>query len=102
MPRSESGISTLGAILAAAVMVVVLVAAYFAQATYRHRALKFETSYQAVLLTNGNVYFGRLEDYGTRFPVLKDVFYVQTTTNPETKQAMNVLGVCPRIHLQFY
>ena len=33
----------------------------------------------------------KLEGYGTRFPVLKDVFYIQSSTNPETKQTMNVL-----------
>lgn len=58
---------------------------------HRHRALKFDTPYQAVLLIGGNVYFGRLEGYGTRFPVFTDVFYVQSSVNPDTKQTVNVL-----------
>lgn len=90
LPKRESGMSTLGAVLAA-VLVVVLAAAFFVQKSYLHRPLKFETPYQAVLLANGNAYFGKLEGYGTRFPVLTDVFYVQPTTNPETKQTVNVL-----------
>jgi hypothetical protein len=53
--------------------------------------LEFDTPYQAVLLINGSVYFGKLEGYGTKFPVLRDVYYVQSGTNPETKQTTNVL-----------
>jgi len=44
-----------------------------------------------VLLTNGSVYFVRLQDYGTPHPVLTDVYYVVSQTNPDTKQASNVL-----------
>ena len=47
--------------------------------------------YYAVLLGNGSVYFGRVEGLGTAFPVLRDVYYVQSTTNPETKQVSSVL-----------
>jgi hypothetical protein len=49
------------------------------------------TPYQAVLLNNGSAYFGRLEGVGTPFPVLRDVFYVQSTQNSQTKQMSNVL-----------
>src|SRR5689334_5150473 len=41
--------------------------------------------YYAVLLTNGSVYFGQLEGLGTPFPVLKDVFYVASNVNQDTK-----------------
>ena len=44
-----------------------------------------------MLLTNGSVYFGKLENYGTKQPLLRDVYYVQTSVNQETKQATNVL-----------
>lgn len=49
------------------------------------------TPYQAVLLTNGSAYFGRLEGLGTPFPVLRDVFYVQSSQDPQTKQVSNIL-----------
>jgi hypothetical protein len=49
------------------------------------------TPYQAVLLTNGSAYFGKLEGLGTPYPVLKEVFYVQSVQNPETKQVSNIL-----------
>jgi hypothetical protein len=47
--------------------------------------------YYAVLLSNGAVYFGKLEGLGSAYPVLRDVYYVQTTTNPETKAVSSVL-----------
>jgi hypothetical protein len=53
--------------------------------------MKFETPYQAVLLANGQAYFGRLENIGSSYPVLKDVYYVQTQVHPETKQVTNTL-----------
>ena len=51
----------------------------------------FTTPYQAVVLTNGAMYYGRLSGYRTRNPELTDVFYVVSKTDPETKQMTNVL-----------
>jgi hypothetical protein len=51
----------------------------------------FTTPYQAVLLTNGSAYFGKLQEYGTPRPVLSEVYYIVSQTNPETKQTSNVL-----------
>ena len=56
-----------------------------------HDSFRFSTPYQAVLLSNGAVYYGKLSDYGTHSPVLNDVFYIVTKTDPETKQVSNVL-----------
>jgi len=56
-----------------------------------HRGEAFSTSYQAVLLSNGAVYYGKLSGYGTRYPTLTDVFYIVSKTDPETKQVTNVL-----------
>jgi len=47
--------------------------------------------YYAILLTNGAVYFGHLEGLGSQFPVLHDVYYVQSAQNPNTKEVSNVL-----------
>jgi hypothetical protein len=46
---------------------------------------------QAVSLTNGSVYFGRLQNYGSPHPVSSDVFYVVSQTDPETKQVKSAL-----------
>jgi len=54
-------------------------------------AITFSTPYQAVLLSNNSVYFGKLAGYGTSNPVLTDVFYILTKSDPTTKQVQNVL-----------
>ena len=47
--------------------------------------------YYAVLLTNGTVYYGKLEAYGTPYPTLRDVFYIQRTISRDAKALSNVL-----------
>ncbi len=50
------------------------------------------TPYQAVLLTNNQVYFGRLEGYGaTPHPILREVYYVKSAVDPKTNAATNIL-----------
>jgi hypothetical protein len=72
--------------------IVVIVAAFMiARNTKPGEPVKFTTPYQAVLLTNGTAYFGKLEGYGTPRPVLSEVYYIVTQNNPETKQSSNVL-----------
>jgi hypothetical protein len=58
---------------------------------WRDHSVQFSTGYQAVLLSNGSVYFGHLQGYGSGQPVLTEVFYIATQTNPETKQSTNIL-----------
>ena len=53
--------------------------------------VSFPSTYQAVLLGNNSVYFGKLSGYGTPNPVLTDVFYIVTQADPETKQTKNIL-----------
>jgi hypothetical protein len=54
-------------------------------------AVTFSTPYQAVLLSNNSVYFGKLAGYGTSSPVLTDVYYIVTKSDPTTKQVQNML-----------
>jgi hypothetical protein len=53
--------------------------------------LKFPTEYQAVFLDNGQVFFGRLQDTGEPFLLLRDVFYVQRAVSGDKKETHNVL-----------
>jgi len=41
--------------------------------------------------SSGQVYFGKLEGLGTAFPVLREVFYVQSRQDPQTKAVSNIL-----------
>ena len=52
---------------------------------------KFDTEYQAVLLTNGQVFYGKSKFEGTDYLLLKNVFYVRRQVNPETKQVSNTV-----------
>jgi hypothetical protein len=54
-------------------------------------AVVFATTYHAVLLSNNSVYYGKLAGYGTSNPVLTDVYYIVSKTNPGTNQVTNVL-----------
>jgi hypothetical protein len=76
--------------IVAGIMVVAAAAWHFVDRARNHD-VQFSTPFQAVLLTNGSVYFGHLQGYGSRQPVLSEVYYVVTQTNPETKQSTNVL-----------
>ena len=52
---------------------------------------KFETEYQAVFLGNGQVIFGKSEILGKDYILLKDVFYIRSQANEQTKQVTNTL-----------
>ena len=52
---------------------------------------RLTTAYQAVLLSNGSAYYGKLEGLGTPYPILRDVFYVQVGVDKNTQQSTNVL-----------
>jgi hypothetical protein len=55
------------------------------------RTVRFDTPFQAVLLDNGQVYYGRIQGLGSPFPVLEEIYYVQEQADPETKQVKHIL-----------
>ena len=89
MPKNQRGVGTTAAMGVIAALLLVVGAVIYQVGC--NRAPRFTTPYQAVLLTNGSVYFGKLQDYGTAHPMLLDVYYVQSATNPDTKQVTNML-----------
>lgn len=86
MQKSPAWILALAAVIIAAALSVT---AYQTWRTNVGPALN--TPYHAVLLANGGAFFGRIENLQSEYPVLRDVFYIQSRTNPETKQVNNVL-----------
>ncbi|MBK8120445.1 MAG: hypothetical protein IPK39_15650 [Sulfuritalea sp.] len=60
-------------------------------ATANTAAFKFTTEYQAVHLDNGQVLFGKLEQGGSDYPVLRNAYSAQTQTNPDTKEVRRTL-----------
>lgn len=75
-------------------IVCLLIGLFIGHAVTYHKmrgAISFSTPYQAVLLSNGSVYYGKLSAYGSGHPVLTDVYYILSKTNPDNKQVTNVL-----------
>jgi hypothetical protein len=89
--RNQRGIASVQVAWIVAGLLVILAAGWHIATHFRSSAVQFSTPYQAILLTNGSVYFGHLQGYGGHNPVLTDVYYVVSQTNPETKQTSNVL-----------
>jgi hypothetical protein len=54
-------------------------------------APKISTEYQAVFLDNGQAFFGKLEGAGSKYPLLKEVYYIQSQQDAATKQVNSVL-----------
>jgi hypothetical protein len=88
----SKGNSLILTVVIAALVAMVMggITAYFSQHVV-HAKIDLTTPYQAVLLNNGSAYFGKLEGLGTSYPVLKEVYYIQSRQNPENKQMVNVL-----------
>ena len=76
------------AMIVTAVVVLALVGAFFASKMLNPTLVK-QNQYQAVFLTNGQVYFGKLESGGPQFLRLKDVYYLQTSDSTETTGEAN-------------
>jgi|SRR5579862_2810006 len=91
MPDEGKGLGVAALVWILAGLLVVALAGLHIFLALHTSSVSFSTPYQAVLLTNGSVYFGKMQGYGTPHPLLTDVFYVQSTVNPETKQTTNVL-----------
>lgn len=49
-------------------------------------ALRGGSGYQAVFLSNGQVYFGKLYRAGNQYAVLRDIYYLQVTQPPQPIQ----------------
>ena len=75
----------------AACIIALMLAVIAHQNSRRQSPPVLKTPFQGILLTNGQVFFGRLEGAETPFPVLRDVYYVRSQINSETKQATNTL-----------
>jgi hypothetical protein len=52
---------------------------------------KLDTAYQAVLLDNGQVYYGKIDHMDSEFSVLTEVYYIQNQVDSQTKEVKNIL-----------
>lgn len=91
MTQNQRGFSIVQIVWIVAGILVIVAAGWQIAGHFRSSAVVFPTPYQAVLLSNGSVYFGHLQGYGEGHPVLTEVYYIVTQSNPENKQSNNVL-----------
>ncbi len=87
------GVGILGLIL------VALAAVMVAWNSRSQPEIDLTATYHAVLLTNGQAFFGKLEKAGSAYPVLRDVYYLHNEVNPETNQvSTNLIKRGTEIH----
>jgi len=55
--------------------------------------IKIDTEYKAVFLDNGQVFFGKIEETGPSYLMLKDVFYVQSEVVQQDKDKKEVRNI---------
>lgn len=64
---------------------VFAVVAWMGLSSMQNNSSAIDTSkYQAVFLTNGQVYFGKLQSYDSEYMKLTDIFYLQTNSGDNT------------------
>jgi hypothetical protein len=51
----------------------------------------FKTPFQAVLLDDNQVFYGKLSGLEGNYPVLDEVFYIKTGVDPQSKETKSVL-----------
>jgi len=78
--------------LAALALLAVLGAAvFYARKLNSPSEFTFDTPYQAVLLDNGQLLYGKMARPNGDFLAVTDVFYIQQQANTETKEVKSVL-----------
>src|SRR5258705_10372153 len=82
----------IASVIAALLAIVAAAVAFLAYQSWRTNAPPvLSTPYHAVLLLNGQAFFGRIQNLDSEYVVLQDVYYIQSRQNPETKQVSNIL-----------
>jgi hypothetical protein len=79
-------------VIAACGLAIVALLAVIAYQDYRrfHKPL-LTTTFQAVTLVNGEVFYGRIDHLGTDHPVLRDAFSIRTEIEPQSQQEKRVI-----------
>jgi len=72
-------------------LIMAMVGLFLVQGCTKDATPKLQTGYQAVLLANGQVAFGKAEFVGADYILLRDVFYIRSQVNPETQAVTNTL-----------
>lgn len=108
MHRQQGGSKLPWAVLALVVIVLIVVAVLFRDKLFAGKtgdAMMAKTGeYQAVFLTNGQVYFGKLTENGDRYMKLTDIYYLQVNQpqiqgSQQTQQQAQQAQTQPQLQL---
>jgi hypothetical protein len=80
-----------GAVLVVGLAIVALLAVIVYQSHRRFHKPLLTTPYQAVVLQNGAVFYGRLDHLGTDHPVLRDALTIRHEVDQATGEARYVV-----------
>ncbi|NUM36642.1 MAG: hypothetical protein HUU50_19040 [Candidatus Brocadiae bacterium] len=53
--------------------------------------VELKTEYHLVILDNGLAYYGKISNLQTPFPILTDIYYVQSNVDPKSNNVSNTL-----------
>ena len=82
-------------VLSCSVVVVILPLVLLFASCNSRKAPKFDTEYQAIVLTNGQVLIGRIEGLDSEFPILREPYSMQIVSagDPQNPQKTNTILV---------
>ena len=74
-------------VIAASVVIILLIGFYGVQMVSHNETMKGVNSseYQAVFLTNGQAYFGKVTDINSNFLTIKNIYYLQAGQTAQPK-----------------
>jgi len=75
------------------IMVMLVLLSAFIGCSKSDQQIKIDTEYKAVFLDNGQVFFGKIEEVGPTYVMLKDVFYVQSQVVQQEKDKKEVRNI---------
>ncbi len=102
----QEGVKKSGGSVKFLVFIVVLIAAGVFVSMWKNGQDSFGSSdsYQAVFLTNGNTYFGKLSRMNSQYPILSDIYYINITQiqprskDDQSQQAISLVKFGGEIH----
>ena len=74
-------------------MTILVLLFVFSGCAKSDQKIKIDTEYKAVFLDNGQIFFGRLEEVGPSYIMLKDIFYVQSQVIQQEKDKKEVRNI---------
>lgn len=96
---SAKGKMIMGGIIAAVVIIVIVIVCFIGKMFLSAEGAIQHDKYQALFLTNGQVYFGKLSDVDKGYVKLTDIYYLQVQQQVQPKDGQNKDQQQPQVSL---